>query len=50
MPVPKRRHSKKRTRLKRFEKLFKKVLTQKTLKKTANGGYKRPHVEEEIQL
>jgi ribosomal protein L32 len=48
MPVPKRKHSKSRTRQKRNSHYTKSVVRAV---KTKNGkAYKRPHVEESIEL
>lgn len=48
MQVPKRRHSKSRVRQSRFEQL-KKTATKVT--RTKDGkAYKRPHIEEHVEL
>ncbi len=51
MPVPKRKHSKRRSKMKRFAHYIKAVQSKVyPVLKTKTGGYKRPHVEEEIKL
>lgn len=48
MPTPKRKHSKGRTRRKRFEKLKANVV--KVVKTKDKKGYKRPHVDEYVEV
>ncbi|HDQ88598.1 MAG TPA: 50S ribosomal protein L32 [candidate division WWE3 bacterium] len=51
MPVPKRKHSKSRSKIKRFNHYVKKVKNKVTaVVEIRKGVYKRPHVEEEIKL
>lgn len=51
MPVPKRRHSKRRQKIKRYNHFVRKLKNKvKQVIKTKEGVYKRPHVEEEIKL
>ena len=48
MPVPKRKHSKRRTRIKRNAHYKRKPVN---VKKTKSGtGYKRPHVDEKVEV
>ena len=48
MPTPKRKHSKGRTRRKRSEKLRTKAV--KVVKTKDKKGYKRPHVDEYVEV
>ena len=48
MAVPKRRHSKGRTRRKRNAHYTKKAVV--AIKSKDNKGYKRPHVDENIEI
>lgn len=48
MALPKRRHSKGRTRRKRYEKLLKKAVN--VVKTKDKRGFKRPHVEEYVEI
>lgn len=48
MPTPKRRHSKGRTRRKRNEKMTREIVT--VVETKDKKGYKRPHVEEYVEL
>lgn len=51
MPVPKRRHSKSRTKIKRQNHYVRKIQEKvKNLVKVREGVFKRPHIEEEIKL
>lgn len=48
MPVPKRKHSKSRTRQKRQEKMAKTPVIAVKDKKT--GTYHRPHIKEKVKI
>ncbi len=48
MPTPKRKHSKGRTRRKRFEKMQR--TTIKVVRTKDKKGFKRPHVDEYIEV
>jgi len=51
MPVPKRRHSKSRSKIKRYNHYVKKIKEKvKNVVEVRKGVFKRPHVEEEIKL
>lgn len=51
MPVPKRRHSKRRLKIKRYNHYVRKIKQKvKQVIKVKEGVYKRPHVDEEIKL
>ncbi len=51
MPVPKRKHSKRRSKIKRhnhYVRALKKKVKQ--VIKVREGVYKRPHVDEEVEI
>ncbi len=50
MPVPKRKLSKSRTRQKRNKKVEMRTTIVKVVKKDGSKAYKRPHIEEHIEL
>ncbi|MBD3366414.1 50S ribosomal protein L32 [candidate division WWE3 bacterium] len=51
MPVPKRKHSKRRSKIKRYNHYIRKLKKKvKNVVKVKEGVYKRPHVEEEVQI
>lgn len=51
MPVPKRKHSKRRSKMKRHNHYIRALKSRiKHVVKIKEGVYKRPHVEEEVQV
>ena len=51
MPVPKRKHSKKRKNIKRKKNpRYKKLKKEISVVKTKDGKYKRPHFDEKVEV
>ncbi len=51
MPVPKRKHSKRRSKIKRYNHYIRKLKAKvKQVVQVKDNVYKRPHIDEEIQL
>jgi ribosomal protein L32 len=51
MPVPKRKHSRRRSKMKRYNHYVRKIKNKvKGAIEVKKGVYKRPHVEEQIEI